>query len=163
MRESDLLTVLAEIALGTAGFAGIIVTMGTRSGTWSPLDKERVRMLLLCSLPVVVFALVPLGLFAKLDDVPCAWQVSSGSYLPALVYALWRTPIVFRLASEHSGPTSRPLGFLLSCMQSLAALLLLANVAILSQPWPHLAALGLNLCIALIIFVELLLHSLEQT
>ena len=54
-----------------------------------------------------------------------------------------------------------PLGFALVFADVVAASLLILNVASLAEAWPHLAALGLALSGAFVIFVELLLLSLR--
>jgi hypothetical protein len=55
-----------------------------------------------------------------------------------------------------------PLGFAIVGMEVLSALFLLANIMSVARAWPHLVALGLALCAAFIIFVELLMLSLPN-
>jgi hypothetical protein len=122
MPEGDLLTVIAEIALGTAGFAGIIAAMSTRSGPWLALDKERLRQLIRGSFTVVIFALLPLGLFSALEDSSSAWRISSACYLSVHMTLPWRVRRLLRLGRAHPGPKSAPLGFALVGAEVLAVI-----------------------------------------
>jgi hypothetical protein len=160
MPEDELLTAIAQIALGTAGFAGIIAAMSTRSGPWLPLDKARLGLLLRNSFTVVIFSLLPLGLFSALADHASAWRLSSAGYLCAYLTLPWRARGAFRLAQAHPGAKSMPLGFAVVAADVFAALLLVANIASVAKGWPHLAALGITLSGAFVVFVELLMLSL---
>ena len=63
MDEGENLRTMAEIAVALAGFTGIVVVMGHRAlGTWAELELLRLKMLLITSLAVLFFSLLPLVL-----------------------------------------------------------------------------------------------------
>ncbi len=163
MTEVDLLTVVAEIALGTAGFSGLVAAFTTRSsGPWSLFDRLRLSILLGASLSVVGFSLLPIGLgVAGLSD-SLRWALSSGLYLLSYVPILllwWRNRDV---RSEPSTPADRPVTIFVFVQLPVNLVLLGANALVLATAWPHLAALGLQLSLALIMFAVLLFESLPR-
>ncbi len=78
MEPTDALLTTAELALGLAGFTGIVAAFRARSGPWLPADALRVFSLLSVSLGVLFLALIPLSLayFPFSDEV--SWRISSG-------------------------------------------------------------------------------------
>lgn len=65
MNPFDVLSLSAELSLGLAGFAGIVVLLGGGPGRWSPVDLLRIRLLLISVLAVLFASVVPLGLAAS--------------------------------------------------------------------------------------------------
>ena len=164
MPESDLLTALAEVGIGTAGFAGIVAAISSRSGPWAPLDRMRLQMLLSISLSVVVFSLLPLGIYAGLADLHSSWLVSSILFLMVHLLSGVMLPMVKMrpLAMTHEGFASIPIARLHMAAALIASMLLVLNIVSLSTAWPYLASLGFLLCSAMGIFVELLILSLLE-
>jgi len=79
MREADLLQTLAEVGVAIAGFTGVVVVLGRRArGDWSPPEIQWLHMLLLSSLSVVFFALLPVVL-ENAGLLPSGvWRLSAG-------------------------------------------------------------------------------------
>ena len=102
MEGSDVLIVIAEIAVGLAGFSGVVVTLGRRSsGPWQKDEKLRFNQLLGFALGCAFFAILPLALMLSPLHVETIIQVCG---LPAalLFTAIITTTVVrmFRLKGE---------------------------------------------------------------
>ena len=65
MEHGDVFIALAEIGTAIAGFSGIVAVFGARSaGQWTPDERLRLAFLLVCSLTVVFFSLLPFAMTA---------------------------------------------------------------------------------------------------
>jgi hypothetical protein len=63
MNPSDVLIVIAEVAVGLAGFSGVVVTLGRRhSAPWRDDERLRFTQLLCVALGCAFFAILPLAL-----------------------------------------------------------------------------------------------------
>jgi len=162
MAEADLLTVLAEIALGLAGFAGIIAALGPRKNPWQLLDRLRIIALLVNSFLILIFALVPLGLAAAKFNEADLWFYSSLVYLLFQLHIPFKFRAIFRSVEGYEGFASLPIGYAILTIELLGAALLLLNVAILKVAWPHILALGIVLITGFFIFAELLVILISE-
>ena len=82
---TEALATIAEVAIGLAGFSGIVVVLSrTYERRLTPLERYRLFILLVPSLATTFLALVTLALVAS--DVPGAFRI--GSLLLA-VFCLW--------------------------------------------------------------------------
>ena len=90
----DTLLTLAEVSLGLAGFAGIVVVFGRGPGALAPADSFRLLALVGCSLGTLFLSLVPIALNAVGLPEPELWQWSSAILLavavPAHLFAFLR-------------------------------------------------------------------------
>jgi hypothetical protein len=92
VNEADALLTLAEIALGFAGFTGVIVVFSRdRSAPWEPIDAFRVTRMLSASLAALFFSLLPEGLFAAGLAAGATWRVASLLLLAYMVLSARRT------------------------------------------------------------------------
>ncbi|MGR9089819.1 MAG: hypothetical protein ACU85U_04475 [Gammaproteobacteria bacterium] len=162
MPEADLLTIIAEIALGLAGFAGVIAALGPRNRSWQILDRLRIIALLLNSFLVLIFALVPLGLAAAKIEESDIWIYSSTAYLLFLLHVPFKFRAIFSAARTYDGFKSFPIGYTILTVELSGAVLLLANVGIYKTAWPHIAALGIILITGFFIFAELLVILVSE-
>jgi hypothetical protein len=78
---------LAQIALGIAGFSGVVVAVSDRPADQERSDSLRILSLLVVSLGALVLALLPSGL--ALADVPRAWIWRSGSAAAVVATSAW--------------------------------------------------------------------------
>ena len=77
VQDADFLFIVAEVAVGLAGFASIVAAIGQRNTRDDPrIDASRLRGLLECSLVAIVFSLLPYALHRVLPD-ETAWRASS--------------------------------------------------------------------------------------
>ena len=85
MNPSETLSTVAELALGLAGFTGVLVVLGRQPGRFSPAESFRLAVLLVGSLSALFLSLVPL----ILHDFGLAgvhlWRVSSGLMATSLL------------------------------------------------------------------------------
>lgn len=157
MQSADLLTVLAELALGVAGFSGVIVALGQKQRTWQLLDKLRISFLLFNALIVVVFSLTPLGLFSADVDTGYVWLISSSLFLATFVHVPFSYRALVRSARSYDGFKSAQIHYMNQAIQVIAAIMLVLNVLYFREVWPHVLSLGLILLLAFIVFFELLI------
>jgi hypothetical protein len=79
--EPDALLTVAEVALGLAGFSGVVAVFGRPGGGWADADRFRLTVLLNTSISALLLALVGVGLaLAGLGNDALA-GVSSGLML----------------------------------------------------------------------------------
>jgi hypothetical protein len=162
MPEAELLTIFAELALGVAGFSGVIVAIGPKQHAWHILDKLRVGSLLVLVIQVVVCALLPLGLYSAKIDTPQIWLFSS--LLLFLTSAQWpfRMRLILKSAKSYRGFKSPTIFFVLNSMEAIAIVVLILNIFVFQDAWPHVLALGVLLTIAFLTFFELLMISMQN-
>jgi hypothetical protein len=55
------LSIIAEVAVGLAGFAGVAVVLGRGPGRWNPADENRVRLLLYAAFGALFASLASIG------------------------------------------------------------------------------------------------------
>jgi hypothetical protein len=88
----DSLAVLAEVAVGLAGFSSIIVVFRRRSGAdnWEPEDALRFKLMLEASLIAGLFSILPAAM-AGVDIAPnLLWPIHSAALLGYIVSVLLR-------------------------------------------------------------------------
>jgi hypothetical protein len=98
-----------EIALGLAGFTGVIVVFGRDPmAPWHPLDSFRVVRMLSSSLAALFFSLLPEGLHATGMSSVWTWGLSSALLLTYVVLAGRSSLLAFRaLAAEDRAQFDR--------------------------------------------------------
>jgi hypothetical protein len=101
VEASDTLLTLAEVSLGLAGFAGIVVVFGRGSGVLPPADSLRLAALVGASLGTLFLSLIPIALgFVGVPERDL-WRWSSAIMifvaLPAHAFGLLR---IRRFAAE---------------------------------------------------------------
>lgn len=82
---TEALATIAEVAVGLAGFSGIVVVLSrTYERSLTPLERYRLFILLVPSLATSFLALITLALYAA--DVPGAFRIGS---LALAIFCLW--------------------------------------------------------------------------
>jgi hypothetical protein len=161
MEASEALSTAAQIAVAIAGFAGVVVVFRNESVyQWGPVDKFRLRLLLINSMLPLTFCMVGLLLLAIKPFPPATWRWCSGFAAVVLFpYAAIILKALFRFAPgqlEAAGGgkfTSYPLlaiGIAVSLLQ-------VYNVTTLNAFWPFFAAIVSLLWGAMVQFVRLVL------
>ena len=89
---------LAEVALGIAGFGGVVVAFRDRSHGWHPADSARVLSLLLTSFGALFLSLLPSGLALAHITSPTIWRVGSACMI--LILILWIAVIPRRMLRD---------------------------------------------------------------
>jgi hypothetical protein len=156
---SSLLETTAEVSVAFTGFIGIFLVLAARDGRFPPGDSFQIRLIVICSIAPVFFAVLPLVLNALGLSEPMLWRVSSSTIAlsgVAIVAYMVRT---MRSLSPGEG-RSLNYGFLLGLVASLSCI---AN----AFGWPWAPTAGLYLLTVWSIvgiaggnFVELLFRKL---
>jgi hypothetical protein len=101
MQDTGYLFVLAEVAVGFAGFASIVAVLGQRSARDHPeLDAFRIRGLLECSLLVVIASLLPYAILRLGSGELPAWRLSSALAFVAAGLLTGGTAVRSRVISD---------------------------------------------------------------
>jgi hypothetical protein len=92
MEPSEALSTAAQIAVALAGFAGVVVVFRRESiHDWTPIDKFRLRLLLMNSILPLAFCMIGLLLLTIKPAPAGIWRWCSGSafviFLPFAITA----------------------------------------------------------------------------
>lgn len=159
MEEASLLETTAEVSVAFAGFIGIFLVLAARDGRFPPAESFAIRLIVICSVAPVFFAVLPLILDSLGLSGAMLWRTSAilvGFACGGLVVHMAR-----QLRSLEAGEgRSLNYGFVLGLV---AVLSWLANLA----GWPAAPSGGLYLLMVWSIvgiaggnFVELLFRKL---
>lgn len=164
MQDSDLLLTISEVAAAFAGFASLVTILGQRTpGDDVRVSSLRMRAMVLYSLLVVAFALVPFVLNRYGLPELVVWRVSSVLFAIAIAAVeAWLIRQVIRLGSLYLR-SRRPVLFVVIPSLSAATLLLLANatfVAARHTAAVYLTGLGLMMFLAGFVFALILFSFL---
>jgi hypothetical protein len=78
MQSLDVASTIAEVAVGLAGFSGLVLVLGQRRDHLTSLDKYRLILLLTPSLAALFLALAPLALLETGIAPTVLWRTASG-------------------------------------------------------------------------------------
>jgi len=78
VEESSILETTAEVSVAFAGFIGIFLVLATRDGRFAPVEAWGIRLIVICSIAPVFYAVVPLVLHALDVSGSLLWRLSSG-------------------------------------------------------------------------------------
>ena len=84
----DALQTLAEVAIGVAGFTGVISIFRRRSGGEDALSAWRTSTILTTSLASLLLSTLPMGLALSGLQAPGLWRVCSGAYIVIAVLVI---------------------------------------------------------------------------
>jgi len=83
MAPEDALLSIAEIAIGLAGFSGLVAAFGQRPGySWKGDQKTRIVFLVILSFAMIITAILPFALSGISDSPALVWG------LPMVAYSL---------------------------------------------------------------------------
>lgn len=150
-----------EVAIALAGFSGIVAAVGRRgAGQWSAADQLLLRILLLSSGALLVFAFLPFILIDLLEP-SVVWRVLSG--ITALWYGI--VPVVRQRQGSLNVlgivPLS-PFAWLFTASWITTVSLLVLNAVWLCSPSLYLVGLLYGGCISFVTFAVLLLNSWRE-
>lgn len=78
---------MAQLSLGLAGFAGVVVMLGHGPGKWNPADALRIRCLLTAVFATFFVSLIPLGIEAS--GIPLSHGIRVGAALLVVFIAYY--------------------------------------------------------------------------
>jgi len=134
MEGEGLLLAFAQIGVIVAGFAGVAASLRQ---SWTASERVQFQILVVASLAIMFFALLPPILFYVTHDVQVSLRVASAGYGLYTAQIVTRRVRAFRRART---PQRAPM-WTLVVGGSVALLLMLLNVAFLGSPGVY--ALGL--------------------
>ena len=76
----DALSTIAEIALGLAGFSGVVVVLGRQPGAFTRVEAGRLVLLLVSSIGAMFLALLPLSLAPLELSDSLLWRISAATF-----------------------------------------------------------------------------------
>lgn len=159
MNESSLLQTTAEVSVAFTGFIGIFLVLAARDGRFPPGDSFVIRLIVICSIGPVFFAVLPLVLNGLgLSGAPL-WRLSSGTIAVTEVVAI--THLVRQVRSlETDEGRALNYGFVLWLLATASCL-----VNLVGWPWSpngglYLLAVWAIVGIAGGNFVELLFRKI---
>lgn len=83
----EALSIVAQVSVGLAGFAGVAVLLGRGPGHWRPADALRIRVLLYAAFGALFASLTPVGLL--LSGVTEDVSIRCGSMTVLLTIVVW--------------------------------------------------------------------------
>ena len=164
MEGSDELLTIAELAVGLAGIAGLVVAF-TRHGRLVPTDRFRFIALFSQALFVATLAFAPFGFHHAGRAGPALWSASSGVMVVLMVCTAWWVGV--HLRPEFSQEERPPKWFYMSVYipATFNLLLQIANFV----GWPmesgvlsYLVGLLLWLSVPALLFASLVLYRAEE-
>jgi hypothetical protein len=157
----DALSTLAQIAIAIAGFSGIVSVFGRRSvGDWSVAERNRLLALLIVSLTVLLFCLLPLVLLSiPVSESTCWRSLSLLLVIPTVGFEARLIPVAneARRVPRGQREVSLAVAGIFITGDLLAIVALVVNGVSLGVVWPYLAVLIWGLTKAAISFVRLVL------
>ncbi len=164
MIAEDVLVTTAEVAIGLAGFSGIVAAViGSRASVrWSPAQKFRLTELLRTSFGAVVFSLFPLILLSAGVSNSTSWLVASLTWLGYIGVAIaLQVPRYRAIWPEARAETPWPVYVVFTILIATVSLQLF-NVVFLRVAWPYLVTILGSLIVGFIMFVRLLFLLMED-
>jgi hypothetical protein len=93
MEGSEVLSAVAQVALGLAGFTGVVISLGREPGGLSRVKAYRLSVLLLQAGAALLLSLIPFGLFYLNIGYQDVWRISSALMaLFTILFLSWLLP-----------------------------------------------------------------------
>jgi hypothetical protein len=166
MEPSEALSTAAQVAVALAGFAGVVVVFRRQSvHEWSPMDKFRLRLLLMNS--VLPLALCMLGLlFLTIKPQPAGiWKWCSGfAFVVLVLFAVTSTAIFRRLhlrQVQSYGRATYFIFYLFGILGTAVTILQVYNAAILGAFALFFTVIVFQLTAAMFQFMRIILMPPE--
>jgi hypothetical protein len=161
MQPSEALSVVAQVAVTLAGFAGIVVVF--RPGAvhqWSALDKFRLRLLLANSALPLGFSLFAM-LLLTIDPPPVAiWRWCSGFvFVIDVAFFISSSNPQRQVPAAEFQAVSKMTYYPVMVMVWIALALQITNILKWNRFWPFFAVLFVHLIAAILQFVRMVLLS----
>lgn len=161
----DTLAIFAEVAVGLAGFSGIVIAFGRRStGALTRLERRRLSNLFTLSGTALALCLIGISLL-HIDFARPELLWISGSAVMILVITPWFIGDIRKLYRLEVGEKAQINITLIVCFDLLAVamlLLQLGNVFVIQQQWPFFLALTLTIVGAFQQFILLVMAGMQD-
>ena len=154
MDPTTILTSVIEVAIGIAGFSGIVAALDKGRAEISPEAWFYLRILLGGSDSVIVFSFLPLLLGSAEVTEPYVWVYPSILFL---IYTILRN--VYLITQNTGSQSWSAINHVAFALMVLSALLCLLNVLVFEEAWPYLTSMVLTLVNAGLAFFALLYRT----
>ncbi len=165
MEPGEALGIAAQIAVALAGFAGVVVVFRRESvHEWSPIDKLRLRLLLINSILPLVLCMLGLLLLTIRPVSAGIWRWCSGfAFVVSLLFAITMTKMFRRLDLRQiqRERATRFVFYLFGTFGIAANLLQLYNAVFLGLFWPFFTGIVFQLVTAMFQFARMILLQPE--
>jgi small-conductance mechanosensitive channel len=166
MEPGEALSTAAQIAVALAGFAGVVVVFRRESvHDWSPIDKFRLRLLLINSILPLALCVIGLLLLTIKPAPTGIWRWCSAIALVVLFPFVMTTAKRWRSLDRELLRRERAAGspfHLFAILGIGVTLLQLCNVAILNVFWPFFSSIVVHLLAAMVQFARIILLPPEH-
>jgi hypothetical protein len=157
MNAASFLSSVIDIAIGVAGFAGIVAAVRQRRlDHWSREQVVLLQILFTATAASIVFGLLPAFLLEAGLRERTAWQVASGALITWIV-----TAIGFRMRQSRSLGVRMPIPRHVTVWGVVSVGLLIYNVAGDGKSWPYLFGIMGLLMNGFSVFLILVLGSTD--
>ena len=157
MDAASFLSAVIEIAIGVAGFAGIVAAVRQRQlDHWPTEQLLLLQVLFTATAAAIVFALLPQFLAEYGLAEPLIWQVSSAALICWAVGAL-----SFRIYQGRKYGVAMPIPVHVRAWAVLTVVLQIHNLLSEGQAWPFLLGIMTMLMNAFSVFLLLILSPVE--
>jgi hypothetical protein len=158
IEQTETFSLLAELALGLAGFTGIAGAFGGRDRSYSTAERIRLLSIFLAAGGALAGSLCVLTFASAGGSETSAYIWASLIAATVLLAQLSGIPASYRLAIDPHASTSMPvlafaLAYLLVCLGLLGA-----NLVVWREAWPLAAAFSLQLTFGVFLFARILIQ-----
>ena len=157
IEQTETFSLLAELALGLAGFTGVAGAFGGRDRVYSNADRVRLQSIFLAAGCVLVGSLCALTLIAA------GWSPGQSYRWSSLLAAAVLTPFLYRvqpqayaLARDPDASTSIGIFSVASAQNVVSMCLLAGNFIAWREAWPLFGAFSIQLTWGLFLFSRIL-------
>ena len=160
MDPDTVLTTVIEVAIGIAGFSGIVAALSQRSSAISIEGFLYLRVLLTASFLCIFFSFLPLLLASAEVEDRAIWVIPSSIWSATFTIVLIYRAIELRRTGTNFA--RQPIVHLAAICALIAVFLCLVNVVFFESAWPYLTSMVLILFAAAFSFIALLYEVLPQ-
>ena len=154
---SETFSILAELALGLAGFTGVAAAFGGHDRVFSQVDRNRLLGIFVAAGSVLVGCMTVLTLSSAQapSSTTYFWaSLAAVSILPPNVY-----PLIPHTYGYWRDPETRTNGWvfaIVSIQFGVCIILLAGNIVVWEAPWPLTAAFSIQIAYGLFLFARIL-------
>lgn len=157
MNAASFLSAAIDIAIGVAGFAGIVAAVRQRHlAHWSKEQLILLQILFTATAASIVYALLPSFLTETGLSSELVWKVSSGALMVWIVGA-----IGFRLRQSRAHSLAMTIPRHVMILGAFAFAFQIYNIAGVGQSWPYLFGILILLINGFSVFLVLVLKPLD--
>ena len=157
IEQTETFSLLAELALGLAGFTGVAGAFGGRDRAYSDADRVRLQSIFLAAGSVLVGSLCALTLTAAGWSPGQSYRWGSLPAAAVLMPFFYRVmPQAYALARDPDASTSIRVFAFASAQNLVSVCLLAGNFIAWREAWPLVGAFSIQLTWGLFLFARIL-------